>query len=178
MIYNNIDFFEKVLENNDTIKYLISKETNTFKKVYNFDDTSDDMYFVIICYEDLSGLEPYIDYDLNFINNELYNKLINALNSNNFKNIKLKCSNDVIDSVYSDTIDELYQLVVDKNSMTHTSITTFEMNLNNIRNFDDSEQSSVIDDNYNIDNYFKKFHKNNYTYKTYSNFIFLMHNNK
>lgn len=178
MINSNIDFFEKVLENNDTVKYLIKKETNTFKKVYNFDDTSDDMFFVIICYEDLSGLEPYIDYDINFINNELYYKLIDALNSNNFKNIKLKCSNDILDSVYNDTIDELYHLVVNKTGMTHTSIDTFEMNLNNIRNYDDTEESSVIDNNYNIDNYFKKFHKNNYTYKTYSNFLFCLHHNK
>jgi len=166
-----INFYEKVLTNNDNIKYMIVKETDIFKKIHKFNDNDNNIYFVVICYEDCSGSEVYIDYDLNFINEDLYNKLVISLNDNGFNNLKNKCDNETLNSIYFDTIEELYNLVVEKNTMKYTSIDTFQMNITNIKNYDDTENSSIIDENYNINDTFKKYHNNDYQYKTYSNFL-------
>ena len=66
-----INFYEKVLTNNDNIKYMIVKETDIFKKIHKFNENDTNIYFVVICYEDWSSSEVYIDYDLNFINEDL-----------------------------------------------------------------------------------------------------------
>jgi len=166
-----INFYEKVLTNNDNIKYMIVKETDIFKKIHKFNENDTNIYFVVICYEDWSSSEVYIDYDLNFINEGLYNKLVIALNDNGFNNLKNKCDNETLNSIYFDTIEELYNLVVEKNTMKYTSIDTFQMNITNIKNYDDTENSSIIDENYNINDTFKKYHNNDYQYKTYSNFL-------